>query len=148
MNSREPGPSAVEGIEAEALYQLGSAMPGPVPGRLGLSATRYAGGVVLSMRDDPSDRWSRALGLGFTEPVTLDLITDVIGIWEANRGTSGMLGLAPSVLPDTWDCIVSAAGVGCDWVSPGTEEAGEAFGAMRWAGMRIAYRRSNWSWNG
>ncbi|GAB6898940.1 hypothetical protein [Kineosporia succinea] len=264
MNRPAPVPAEAEGIEAEALYQLASAVPELVSDLLGLSVTRFAGGVVLSMREDASDRWSRAVGLGFAEPITFDLIGDVIDIWEANRGTSGTLGLAPSVLPGNWDLIASAHGLrprdvrvrhvgriddldlgtsgvragaiepgeveewsrimaagqppamrdlytaavfnpaflsfaawdgqemvaaaglvvrdrqallncgpsapghegaavrealtrvqveaaamaGCDWVSAGTGPSGAAFEAMRRAGLRAAYRRSDWAWVG
>ncbi|SCF16277.1 hypothetical protein GA0070612_4344 [Micromonospora chokoriensis] len=35
------------------------------------------GGVVLSMRHDPTGYWSTALGFGVDEPVTAELIAQV-----------------------------------------------------------------------
>ena len=65
-----------ESAEAEFMYQYESMAPNAVKAQLGISTTRIGGGVVLSMRDDVTGYWSKAVGFGVTEPVTAALLAE------------------------------------------------------------------------
>jgi len=94
--------------EAEALYQLVSGTPSPAAERLGVGCSRFAGGVALMMRDDPASFWCKALGLGFSEPITPRLVRQLCGVYR-DHGVSGfVLQLAHAVLPPGWDGICAA----------------------------------------
>lgn len=107
-------PALAEGIEAEFLFQLEAGAPEMIAAQLGIATARMGGGVVLSMRNDVTNYWSKALGFGFTEPVTAALIEDVIGFYRANDDLLAVLQVAPSVLPADWDEIVAAHGLRAD----------------------------------
>ncbi|WP_256069843.1 MULTISPECIES: GNAT family N-acetyltransferase [unclassified Streptomyces] len=76
------------------------------------------GGVAVSMRRDPTGFWSKALGMGFDEPVTADLIEEVCAFYRAQETPSAVLQLAPSVLPENWAEICAKAGLsaGSTWL--------------------------------
>ena len=111
MNTPELSPAAAEGIEAEFLFQLEAGAPEPTATQLGIATTRIGGGVALSMRNDVTDFWSKALGFGFTEPVTADLINEVIGFYRANHDPLAVIQVASSALPANWEEIVAAHGL-------------------------------------
>ncbi|MEV0308304.1 GNAT family N-acetyltransferase [Nonomuraea fuscirosea] len=106
-----PEPSWAEWSEAEALYQFESNAPAEVRDTLGIECARLAGGVLLSMREDPARYWSKALGFGFTGPVTADLIGEVCDFYRARDDSSAVLQLAPSVLPPGWEKICADHGL-------------------------------------
>ncbi|SEH84408.1 Acetyltransferase (GNAT) domain-containing protein [Mycolicibacterium rutilum] len=68
------------------------------------------GGVVLSVRNDVTGYWSKALGFGFTEPVTPGLIDRVIDFYRAERSRGAVVQIAPEVLPDDWPRICERHG--------------------------------------
>lgn len=111
MSTPELSPSVTEGVEAEVMYQFVSGAPQAIRARLGISTTRIGGGVALSVRNDPSNYWSKALGFGFTEPVTAELIAELIDFYRANRGPLGVIQIAPSARPANWDEIVADHGL-------------------------------------
>src|SRR6478735_7711078 len=92
----------LEGAEAEFMYQYESMAPRSVASSLGIVTARIGGGVVLSMRNDPAGYWSKALGFGFAEPVTRDLIDRVIDFYKSERSPGAVLQIAPGVLPTDW----------------------------------------------
>ncbi|GAA2216049.1 hypothetical protein GCM10009850_115180 [Nonomuraea monospora] len=94
-----------EGTEAELLYRYASSAPPSVRTRRGITTARIGGGVALSMRDDPDDFWSKALGFGLREPVTTELIGRVLDFYQAEGSRGATLQLAPSALPPDWDDI-------------------------------------------
>lgn len=105
--------------EAEFMYALESAGPAQVRDALGVVTERVAGGVALSMREDPTGGyWNKALGFGVTEPVTGDVLDAVLDVYRANRSTVACLQLAPSVLPEDWADLCGARGIeaGSLWV--------------------------------
>lgn len=63
------------------------------------------------MREDPARYWSKALGFGFTGPVTADLIGEVCDFYRARDDSSAVLQLAPSVLPPGWEKICADHGL-------------------------------------
>lgn len=98
-----------ERSEAEAYFDFGAGAPAPVKAKLGMDSRRLGGGVALSMRNDPTGFWSKTLGLGFTEPVTAELIEEVCGYYRSQDSPGATLQLAPSVLPEHWPEICAKA---------------------------------------
>jgi hypothetical protein len=62
---------------------------------LGIATTRMGGGVVLSVREDVTGYWSKALGFGFSEPVTGALIDRVVDFYRAERSRGAVIQIAP-----------------------------------------------------
>jgi hypothetical protein len=111
-------PALVEQSEAEALYDFEFGAPSQVRAALGMESFRIGGGVVLSMRNDPTQFWSKTLGLGFEEPVTAELIEEVCGFYRAQETPMAVIQLAPSVLPEDWADICAKMNIsaGSPWV--------------------------------
>ncbi|MEU3983462.1 GNAT family N-acetyltransferase [Streptomyces sp. NPDC026672] len=111
-------PSVLEQSEAEALFGFESSAPQSARAALGMSGTRIGGGVVLSMRDDPTRFWSKALGLGVTEPVTAELIGEVCDFYRTAGDPQAVLQIAPDLLPEEWSEMSEAEGItpGSSWV--------------------------------
>ncbi len=94
-----------ESIEAEVWYQIAVGAPAATATALGIEAARIGGGVVTTMREDASSFWNRAMGFGITEPVTADLIGDVIDFYRTTGRADGTIQIAPPFLPPDWDEI-------------------------------------------
>ncbi|MBV2357592.1 GNAT family N-acetyltransferase [Streptomyces sp. J2-1] len=111
-------PSLIEGSEAEALFAFETGPSADVRAELGAEATRVGDAVVLAVRDDPAQFWSKALGFGRTEPVTAGQIAEVCAFYRARGIRRALLQLAPSVLPEDWDEIRDREGItdGASWV--------------------------------
>ena len=84
----------LEGAEAEFMYQYESMAPRSAVTSLGIVTARIGGGVVLSMRNDVTGYWNKALGFGFAEPVTRDLIDRVIDFYKSERSPRAVLQIA------------------------------------------------------
>jgi hypothetical protein len=98
--------------EAEVMYALESGAPDTTMDALGIATARLGGGVVLSMRNDPAGGyWNKALGLGVTEPVTRELIGDILDFYLANGSTVARLQVAPAALPPDWTDICTEFGL-------------------------------------
>jgi GNAT superfamily N-acetyltransferase len=76
-----------------------------------MSATRIGGGVVLSMRDDITRFWSKALGFGVTAPVTARLVEEVCDFYRAARTPQAGFQIAPAFLPADWPEICAREGI-------------------------------------
>jgi hypothetical protein len=113
--------AAAERSEAETLFDFEAAAPAEDRAALGMSQTRIGGGVVLSMRNDPINYWSKALGFGFDAPVTVELIEEVCEFYRVEGTPEADLHVAPSVLPDNWSEICAKVGLtaGPKWVKLG-----------------------------
>jgi GNAT superfamily N-acetyltransferase len=110
--------ATAERSEANALYDL-LAAPAPADRQaLGITQTRIAGGVANSTSTDTSGFWSKALGFGFDEPVTADVIEEVCAFYREAGTPKAVLQLAPSVLPADWAEIAAKQGLtaGGKWV--------------------------------
>jgi GNAT superfamily N-acetyltransferase len=94
-----------EAAEAEFMYQYESLAPQSAKATLGIAAQRIGGGVALSMRNDVTGYWSKALGFGFAQPVTADLIDQVVKFYRAQHSPGAVFQIAPTVLPADWDAI-------------------------------------------
>jgi GNAT superfamily N-acetyltransferase len=94
-----------EGSEAEALYDFETGAPAAVRSSLGITAVRLGGGVVLSVREDPTDFWSKALGFGFEEPVTADLVREICDFYREQGTSAANVQIISPALPDDWPDI-------------------------------------------
>lgn len=103
-----------EGAEAEVMYQYETSAPPSTKSALGIATTRIGGGVALAMRNDPAGYWNKALGFGFAEPVTADLIRRVTDFYRTEHSAGTVLQIAPAVLPDTWPQICEEFGISFD----------------------------------
>jgi hypothetical protein len=106
----------LETAEAEAVWDYEVHAPAEVVERFGLASARIGGGVVLAVRDDVTSYWSKALG--FTEPVTAELVASITDFYRANRNPLAVLQFAPSALPADWDEICAKEGLsaGSTWL--------------------------------
>lgn len=111
MSITSPGLAAIEGIEAEFMYRYETDAPKATLEQLGIKTARIGGGVALSVRNDPTKFWSKALGFGFDGPVTGDLIEELIAFYRSNQATHAVVQIAPEVLPADWDRIVADHGL-------------------------------------
>ncbi|MDT5066556.1 MAG: hypothetical protein QOK02_2711 [Mycobacterium sp.] len=101
----ENSDAQAEAVEAEFMYQYESMASASTKARLGISTARIGGGVVLSMRHDVTGYWSKALGFGFTEPVTSSLIDEVVSFYRAADSAGAVIQIAPTALPADWNEI-------------------------------------------
>jgi hypothetical protein len=107
-----------ERAEAEFMYQYVNSAPPAVKKLLGISTTRIGGGVALSMRNDATSYWSKALGFGFDEPVTDDLIGRIVEFYRQGDSPGAVIQIAPSALPSNWEELRAEYGIALDsaWI--------------------------------
>ncbi|HET6968676.1 MAG TPA: GNAT family N-acetyltransferase [Ornithinibacter sp.] len=97
-----------ESAEAEFMYAFEAGAPAAAQRALGMTQHRVGGGVVLAMARDPTGGyWSKALGFGVSEPLTADVVDEVVEVYRANGDGVGVLQVAPDALPEDWDDIVT-----------------------------------------
>ena len=84
-----------EAAEAEFMYHYETMGSASTQAALGIAAARIGGGVALSMRNDVTGYWSKALGFGFTEPITDRLVDQVIDFYRVERSPSAVIQIAP-----------------------------------------------------
>jgi GNAT superfamily N-acetyltransferase len=101
----------LERTEAEAVWECESAAPPEVIESLGMARMRLGGGVVLAVRNDVTNYWSKALGFGFGEPVTAELVAEITAFYRRAGVQLATLQLAPSVIPANWDAIREKEGI-------------------------------------
>jgi GNAT superfamily N-acetyltransferase len=108
----------VETAEAQAIWDYETHASPEVMERFGMASARIGGGVALAVRNDATNYWSRALGFGFGEPVTAELVASITDFYRGNGNPIAVLNFAPSVLPADWDAICAKEGLtaGSTWV--------------------------------
>lgn len=108
----------IERAEAEAVWGYEAAAPPELEQKLGMARTRIGGGVVLAVRDDVTNYWSKALGFGFDAPVTADLIAEITAFYREHEVQLATIQLAPAVIPADWDAICEKEGItaGTRWL--------------------------------
>lgn len=94
-----------ESAEAEFMYQYET----NAPAALDVAAARLGGGVVLHMRHDPIQYWSKALG--FTDAATPDLVDQVLDFYRSQNASSATLQFAPELLPEDFPRTAAARGL-------------------------------------
>jgi GNAT superfamily N-acetyltransferase len=108
----------LERAEAEAVWGYEAAAPPELEERLGMARTRLGGGVVLAARHDVTNYWSKALGFGFDQPVTADLVAEITAFYREHDVQLATIQLAPAVIPADWDAICEKEGIaaGASWL--------------------------------
>jgi len=97
--------AVAEATEAEFMYQYESMATPATKAALGIATVRIGGGVALSMRNDVTGYWSKALGFGGTEPVTAEVIDRVVDFYRDQSTASAVIQIAPQALPTEWPDI-------------------------------------------
>src|SRR6476620_1043404 len=73
-----------ETAEAEFMLALHDGAPAEARRALGMRSARVAGGVAVVMGRDPTGGyWNKALGFGVTEPVTEELVADLVELYAS-----------------------------------------------------------------
>ena len=90
------------------MYRFVAMAPPPVKTRLGIAVERIGGGIAMSVRNDVTGYFSKALGFGFAEPVTAELANRVFGFYEQHDSPGATLQIAPEVLPEDWTDICAS----------------------------------------
>ena len=101
----------LERSEAEAVFGYVDAAPPAVKESLGIATARIGDGVVLSVRNDVTNYWSKTLGFGFDQPVTAELVAEITSFYREEGTKVATLQFAPSVLPANWEEICQAEGI-------------------------------------
>ncbi|MEV8371163.1 GNAT family N-acetyltransferase [Kribbella sp. NPDC056861] len=99
-----------ESAEATLISSIGEVDPGVVE-RLGITSRRFGRGIAISLRNDPSRFWSKAVGFGFDRPVTSELIGEVVDFYREAGTASASFHLPPAVLPADWEEIRATYGL-------------------------------------
>ena len=100
-----------EAAEAEFMYEYESSARPATKQTLGIATARLGGGVALSMRHDVTGYWSKALGFGVTEPVTAELVDDLVAFYVAEKAPGAVIQIAPALLPHDWPEIAARHGL-------------------------------------
>jgi len=110
--------SLAEAAEAEFMYQYQTLASPPTQTALGIATARIGGGVALSMRNDVTGYWSKALGFGFSEPITDGLVGQVVDFYRAERSPGAVIQIAPALLLAEWPMICTRHNIRPDsqWV--------------------------------
>jgi len=103
--------SLVETAEAEFMYQYESAASPATKRALGIATARIGGGVCLSVRNDVTGYWSKALGFGVTKPVTDELVAELVAFYLAEKAPGAVIQIAPDHLPEDWPEICRRHGL-------------------------------------
>jgi ribosomal protein S18 acetylase RimI-like enzyme len=121
VNSQIFDSAPLEQTEAEWMYRLESGAPPHILDEMGIAAARFGGGYAVAMRRDVTQYWNKALGFGFDEPVTADLIAQVCEFFRVQEAPMAVLQLAPSVLPAEWGdiCRANRLEQGGNWLKLG-----------------------------
>ena len=100
------------------MYQYVNSAPPAVKKQLGIATTRIGGGVALSVRNDATGYWSKALGFGFDEPVTEAPPRSDRGVLPPGKQHWGCNPDAPSALPSNWEEVGAEYGIALDsaWI--------------------------------
>lgn len=108
----------LETTEAELYYACEAGASAETREKLGIATARIGCGVALSMREDTTKFWSKALGFGATEPITAGLLDEVFAFYEAVRTPTAILQIAPAALPADWTSIADERGLtgGGEWL--------------------------------
>jgi GNAT superfamily N-acetyltransferase len=118
---------AAELGEAEYMYRLFAAADPASRDALGMAQLRVAGGEVTVMAADPTGGfWSRAIGLGITQPLDQAVVDEVLDFTRGHGGRSVIFQIAPGASPPGWTELLARNGAapGSAWVKCAAE-AGE-----------------------
>ncbi|RKR89562.1 hypothetical protein BDK92_3917 [Micromonospora pisi] len=108
MSAEKITTALAEFVELEANAAIVALLPATDRERYGFAVRRVGGGASLAYRDG---NLHKTLGLGLTEPVTGQLIGEVID-WHREYGSTALrIQIAPEALPSNWDEICAVHGL-------------------------------------
>ncbi|MGW6276218.1 GNAT family N-acetyltransferase [Kribbella sp. NPDC055071] len=111
MNPEELS-TLVEQTEAEFWHAYETAGSDAVKAKLGIASERVAGGIAISMLNDPTGGfWCKALGFPADTQLTSELVGDVLDFYRRQGTPSASVQPAPSILPDDWATIAAEHGL-------------------------------------
>ena len=108
-----------EFTEAEFSVDLFNEASDSLSERLGMDFLRVGGGVAALMANDPTGfYWSRVLGLGWQEPITDELVAEILDWYQLHGGSSVIFQVSPHVPQGDWEAVLERAGFtpGGSWV--------------------------------
>jgi len=92
-----------EQAEAEFMYRLNHDDSAEARNALGLDAVRIGGGVLTMVTRDPTGGyWNKAIGLGLAEPLTAELVDEVLRRATEHGLPALALQVAPHARPADW----------------------------------------------
>jgi GNAT superfamily N-acetyltransferase len=109
----------LEVAESEYLADSFAAAPPDIAAQLGMTIRRVGGGVASIMKADPTGFfWSRVLGLGWSEPVTDEIVSELLNIYSNEGAGSILIQTSPVANPPGWSEILQRHGFknGRAWV--------------------------------
>jgi GNAT superfamily N-acetyltransferase len=118
MNLRDRA-RILEVAETEYLADSFAAAPPEIAAELGMSIQWVGGGVAAIMTADPTGFfWSRVLGLGWAEPITDEVVSELVNIYSGGGAASILMQISPAANPADWSTILQRHGftLGQSWV--------------------------------
>jgi GNAT superfamily N-acetyltransferase len=109
----------LEVAESEYLADSFAAAPPSIANELGMSIRQVGGGIASIMKADPTGFfWSRVLGLGWSEPVTDEVVLELLNIYSREGAGSILIQISPVASPPGWSEILQRYGFknGRSWV--------------------------------
>lgn len=98
--------------EAEFMYRFNADASPASREALGMAAVRLGGGVLTMVRHDPTNGyWSKAVGLGITEPLTEEVVDEVIARATAHGVPAVTFQVAPHAEPADHPRLLEARGL-------------------------------------
>lgn len=111
MDERE-AMRAAEMAEAACLEAMYAGATQSVSDELGMSHRRIGGGAVCLMARDPLHGfWNRAIGLGVDEPLTEDVVDEVLEFAREGGAPLLVVPVAPGADPGTWEHVLASRGL-------------------------------------
>ncbi|MGH3169570.1 MAG: GNAT family N-acetyltransferase [Trebonia sp.] len=101
----------IERVEAEAYAEFSASAATTARDALGTRQLRIGGGVALAMPYDSSGFFSKTIGLGFAEPITAQLLSQIIEFYREQGMPSASLRIAPRSVPADWAGICAKLGL-------------------------------------
>ncbi|WP_420369412.1 GNAT family N-acetyltransferase [Curtobacterium sp. L1-20] len=101
----------IEQAEGDYFRRFLAGASAPARDALGIRTTRFGGAMAAAMANDPSGYWSKTLGLGFDVPLDRAVLAEVLAFFRESRTASGLVAVAPQVLPDDWDAVCAEQGL-------------------------------------
>ena len=98
-----PTASAIESAEARAWADLYAAAPAEFAGQAGVGSREVAGALVLSWAATGRRYFSRAIGLGVTQPATPEVIDEILAGWQQAGIKMFLLQSLPHCRPAGYD---------------------------------------------
>ena len=117
MEERELSELA-ERVEADYMAAMFELAPPSVQDALGMEYLRLGGGVATAMTNDPTGAfWSRAVGLGWQQPITDEVVDQVCALNARHQVHQVWFQVSP-LAPGEWESVLEAHGFvpGRTWV--------------------------------